>query len=122
MISKGKHATVRFSVILCSALVVSCPQVSARPPRPRVLSGEIETIDQNARILRIRGGSEATPLTFVWNNRTRFLERDRVSASAELTKGASVTIWYGTPFFGERYATKIILWGGAVRPAKRRLP
>jgi hypothetical protein len=122
MITKSMPATGRFHAILCVALMATCPHVSALQPRPRVLSGKIEAIDRTARLLRVRGDFEAASLTLVWNDRTRFFEGSRIVTAAELTKGTSVVIWYGTPFFGERYATKIVIGEGPVRSAKRQPP
>ncbi len=79
-------------------------------------------IDQNARAFRVRDDAGAVSLTLVWNNRTRVFEGSRAATAADLTKGASATIWHGTPFFGERYATKIVIGRGAVPPAKRQSP
>ena len=122
------------SAALCAALIATCSQVSARSPQPRVESGTIETaepdgrnrrdkgccgtieaIDQDARILRVRRDGEAVPLTLVWNSQTRFIEGTDFVTAAALTKGARVTLSYHTPFFGKRFATKIVIERSAVR-------
>ena len=126
------HHAGPLSAALCAALIATCSQVSARSPQPRVESGSIEAvgkdardqgccgtieaIDQDARILRLRRDGEAVPLTLVWNSQTRFVEGTRFVTAAELTKGARVTVWYHTPFFGKRFATKIVIERSAVRP------
>ena len=99
-----------------------CPQTFARPPQPRVQRGVIEMIDRDARILRIQRDGEAVPLTIVWNKLTRFVEGSRFVSAAELKKGTPVTIWYRTPFFGERFATKIVIERSAGDPSKHSAP
>lgn len=124
---------------LCAALIATCTQASARPPQPRAESGTIEkighdartcrdqsccgtieTIDYNARLLRIQRDGDAGPLTLVWNGRTSFVDGTRSVTAAELTRGTRVTVWYRTPFFGKRFATKIVIERGAVRPKQQR--
>ncbi len=123
----------------CTALIAICSHASARSPQPRVASGTIETteqdgrnlrdkgccgtietIDQDARILRVRRDGEAVPLTLVWNSQTRFIEGTDFVTAAALTKGARVTVSYHTPFFGKRFATKIVIERSAVRPKQPR--
>jgi len=79
-------------------------------------------IDQDARILRIRRDGEATLLTLVWNSRTKCVEGTRIVTAAELTKGTQVTLWYRTPFFGERFATKIVIERRSVSSVRPSLP
>lgn len=123
----------------CAAFIATCSHASARSPQPRVESGTIETvgphgrvirseccfgtvetIDQDARSLRIRRDGEALPLTLVWNRSTSFIEGTRFVTAAELTKGARVTVWYHTPFFGKPFATKIVIDRSAARHGKAR--
>ncbi|MEQ1862168.1 MAG: hypothetical protein ABMA13_19805 [Chthoniobacteraceae bacterium] len=130
-------AQLSLRAALCAALFATCSEASARPPRAQVESGTIETIQQNgrtlrvqccigtietidrdARILRIKPRGEAAPLTLVWNSRTHFVKGTRIVTAAELTKGASVTVWYHTPLFGKRFATKIVIERGPVRPKR----
>ena len=139
MKTKTKTSTNTLCAALCAALIATCSQASARTPQPRSESGTIgtigqdanthrdknccgtiETIDPDARILRIHRDGEAVPLTLVWNSQTRFIEGTRFVTAAELTRGARVTVWYHTPFFGKRFATKIVIERGAVRPKQQR--
>ena len=109
------HQARPLRATLCSAFIATCAQVSARSPQPRVESGTIEavrqdardqsccgtigTIDQDARILRVQRDGEAVPLTLVWNSQTRFIEGTGFVAAAALTKGARVTVSYHTPYW-----------------------
>ena len=132
-------AQITFCAAFFAALIATSSETSARLPRARVESGTVETIEQNgrtlqvqccvgtieridadARILRIKLGGEAPPLTLVWNSRTRFVKGSRFVTATELTKGASVTVWYHTPLFGKRFATKIVIERSAVRPKQHR--
>ena len=137
MNTKSQIPATTLCAALCAALIATCSQASARPPQARVESGTIqtveqdgrtlrvqccigaiETIDRDARILRIQRQGEAVPLTLVWNSRTRFVKGTRFVTAAELTNGAPVTVWYHTPFFGKRFATKIVIERGPVRPTQ----
>ena len=139
MNTKAKMPPSILCAALCAALIATSSQASARPPRARAESGTIETIEQNgrtlrvqccigtietidpdARVIRIQRQGEATPLTLVWNTQTRFVEGTRFVTAAELKKGAPVTVWYHTPFLGKRFATKIVIERGALRPKQHR--
>ena len=139
MNTKAKIPANIICAALCAALIATCSQASARPPQARVESGTIQTveqdgrilqdpccsgtiatIDQNARILRVQRYGEAIPLTLVWNSRTIFVEGARVVTAAALTRGTPVKVWYRTPFFGKRFATKIVIERSAVRPKPHR--
>ena len=140
MNTKAKRPAHIHCAALCAALIATCSQASARSPQSRVQSGTIEavgqdahtrrdqccggtieTIDRDARMIRIQRDGEAVPLTLVWNSQTRFIEGTRFVTAAALTKGARVTVWYRTPFFGKRFATKIVIERSAVR-AKQQGP
>jgi hypothetical protein len=124
---------------LCAVLIGICSQACALPPQSRVQSGTIEaiesdarilrdpccfgtiaTIDHNARILWIQRPGKAIPLTLVWNRRTIFVEGARFVDATRLKKGTAVTVWYRTPFFGKRFATKIVIERSAARPKQQR--
>ena len=139
MDTKQKISAHALHAALCAALIATCSQASARSPQPRSESGTIgavgqdattlrdknccgtiETIDQDARIFRLQRQGEAVPLTLVWNSQTRFIEGTRFVTAAALTKGTTVTVWYHTPFFGKRFATKIVIERSAVRPKQHQ--
>ncbi len=128
------HQAGTLLAAFCAALIATCSDASAITPRSRVASGSIEAvgqdaqtrrdkccggtieaIDQDARILRLKRDGEAEPLTLVWNSQTSFIEGMRFVTAAALTKGARVTVSYHTPFFGKRFATKIVIERSAVR-------
>jgi hypothetical protein len=109
MITKTKQAMNRFTLIACSALLATSSEVYALSPRPRVVNGTIEAIDWTTRTLRIKTHTEARSLTLVWSDRTRFIAGNRGASAAELTRHKPVTIWYLTPFFGERFASRILI-------------
>lgn len=122
MISVIQSTMRRLCMILCVALVAICTQASARTPRSRVQHGVIEMINHDASTLRIQRDGEAVPLTLVWNSRTRFVGDSRFVSAAELRQGAPVTVWYLTPLFGKRFATKIVIEPGLGRPSSPLQP
>jgi len=108
--------SVRFNTILFAALVATFAGGSdawARPPRSRTASGVIESVDHTARVLRLRQTERSEPLTVIWNWRTRFLAEDQLGTASLLQEGEWANVFYHTPFFGERYATRIELVGSA---------
>jgi hypothetical protein len=82
-------------------------EVIARPPRATEGRGTIVAVEHNARTLRLQRAGEAVLLDITWNDRTRFIKQDSTVTSAQLGKGGKVTVWYHTPLFGPRWATKI---------------
>lgn len=107
---------------LCRALflIAAGTPASARTPRARVQQGNIQTIDRDARVLRIQCDEKPVPLTLVWNNRTSIFKENRAITASEQTNGTPVTVWYPTPFFGERFATKIVIQGGWKTPPRQQ--
>ena len=83
----------------------------ARPPRPRIASGVIEAVEPSAGVLRLRLPNRCEPLVVTWDAHTRFFEEHRSVTASRVQAGMQVTLSYRTPFFGERYATKIVLKG-----------
>jgi hypothetical protein len=71
-----------------------------RTLRVQCCVGAIETVDREAHTLRIQRQGEAVPLTLVWNSQTRFLKGTRFVTAAELAKGTPVTACI-TPRFSE---------------------
>jgi hypothetical protein len=100
------------SSILLAALIATFAVGSnawARPPQSRVESGVIGSADYTTHVLRLRRAERCEPLTVIWNPRTRFLAEDRLNTESGLQAGKRAVVYYRTPLFGERYATKIEL-------------
>jgi hypothetical protein len=82
-------------------------EIFARPPQATEGRGIVAAVDHNARMLHLQRAGEAVPLPLTWSDRTRFIKQDTAVTPAELRKGGNVTVWYHTPLFGPRWATKI---------------
>lgn len=106
----------RSILILSAALLATTSEVSAKHPHPRVANGSIEMIDWKTRTLRIKTDTE--PLTLIWNDRTRFIAGNRDVTAAELTRNKPVKVWYRTPFFGERFVSRILVRSSSSPPLK----
>ena len=96
-------------IVLCIAFATTAPQASARSHRARVQQGIIQTIDRDALLLRFQPTGQPEVLTIAWNSRTSFVKDTLSVTAAELRKGSLVTISYHTPFFGERFASKVVI-------------
>jgi hypothetical protein len=94
---------------LCIAGLAISTNATARTARARIQQGIIQTIEPERHLLRLRAADQTALLTIVWDNRTRFFDNMRSVTDAELKKGMLVTVSYHTPFFGERFATKIVI-------------
>jgi hypothetical protein len=81
----------------------------ARPPRSRSESGVVESVDPATRVVHLRRSHRSGSLRLVWNSRTRFVAGEHFTSADRLRSGGGVQVWYRTPFFGERFATKIVL-------------
>jgi len=104
-------------VFLVLLLAAFADEAWARPPRPHTESVVIESVDHAAHALRVRRVNGCERLTVVWDRRTRFVAEDRLSTASPLQAGGRADVSYRTPFFGERYATKIVLTdSAAARP------
>lgn len=120
--------TIVYAGLVTALITISPDIVSARQPQASVeqgvvesvnsdsrhrredcCSGTIKTIDEDARVIVIQRPGESVPLTLKWNNKTKFLENNDFVTPATLKNGALVTVWYRTPFFGKRFATKIVV-------------
>lgn len=65
----------------------------AMPPRQHSVSGVIETIDCTSRTIKLKSKEGAAPLTFVWNDRTRFSHKGGC-AKCSLDSGRTVRVSY----------------------------
>ena len=108
------HA-IRFWAVIGIVLVFSSVPASARLPQPIQKRGVIEMIDHPTHTLRLRVKADGRVLMLVWTPRTQILNGTRKATLTDLTKGASVTVWYRHPVFGERFATKILIEAGLGR-------
>lgn len=100
---------LKTGILLAPLLTIIAGDASARPPQPRTESGVVESVDHTTRALRLRRVNGCERLTVVWDRRTRFVAEDRLSTASRLQPGGRARVSYRTPFFGERYATKIVL-------------
>jgi hypothetical protein len=108
-------------IILAVVLGTFCgiSDAKARPPQSRNEQGLIESVDPTARVLQLRRPHRSEPLRLVWNARTRFVAGQHFTNADQLRSGRAAQVWYRTPLFGERFATKIVLRDStpATRPA-----
>lgn len=81
----------------------------ALPPRSHSEQGVIEVVDPIARVLQLRRPDRSEPLRVIWNMRTRFVAGQHFTNANQLRFGRAAEVWYRTPLFGERFATKIVL-------------
>jgi hypothetical protein len=113
----NKRRSVRILIlVMLVAAVLATQSVFGITVLAREEFGTIETINIGTRRLTINPAREAKPLTLVWNSQTRFLQDWRFTTVERLKQGTQITVYYHSPFFGDRFATKIV-WATSASPA-----
>lgn len=106
-----------FVALLLAASIVGSSNAFALPRLGRDAVGVVEHLDGNAKTFQLRRTNDAPPMTLIWNSRTRFIAGAQFVPAANLHEGTKVRVIYHSPFFGERFVTKVIL-GGAAAPRR----
>jgi hypothetical protein len=88
--------------------VLATQSVFGRAVRSREEFGTIQSIDIGTRRLTVNPTRGTKPLTLIWNSQTWFLRDWRFTNVERLKQGTRVTVYYRSPFFGDRFATKIV--------------
>lgn len=94
--------------IFCSTTISAW----ARPPRARERQCVIETIGWSMRAMTLRCAKDAEALQLAWTKQTQFVKDGRFTDSAQLKPGQRVTIYYHSPFFGQKFASKVVWQSG----------
>ena len=79
--------------VAVALLIATPPDVLALPPRQHSVNGVIETIDCASRTITLKPKDGAAPLTFMWNETTRFTSKGGC-AKCSLNSGQTVHGWY----------------------------
>jgi hypothetical protein len=79
--------------VAAGAVLVATPNLWALPPRQHSVNGVIETIECASRTITLKSKDGAAPLTFVWNDTTRFSRKDGC-AKCSFDSGQTVHVWY----------------------------
>ena len=95
------------STIMIAAIVFRAASVFGITVRAREEFGTIQSIDFQTRRLTVNPARDVKPLTLVWNSWTQFLQDSHVTTVERLKRGMQITVYYHSPFFGDRFATKI---------------
>ena len=102
-----------FITLFLAAFTAGSSEALALPRLGRDAAGIVERLDRNAKTFQLRRAKDARPMTLTWNSRTRFIEGAQFVDAAILREGAPVRVIYHSPFFGERFVTKVVLGGAA---------
>ena len=81
------------TTVAAGLLLAATSDVQALPPRQHSVNGVIESIDCASRTITLKPKDGAAPLTFVWNDRTRF-SRNGGCAKCSFDSGQTVHGWY----------------------------
>jgi hypothetical protein len=102
---------------MIAAIVFRAASVFAITVRAREEFGTIQSIDFQTRRLTVNPARDVKPLTLVWNSSTQFLQDSHFTTIERLKPGMQITVYYHSPFFGDRFATKIS-WATSVPVAE----
>ena len=102
-----------FIALFLAAFIAGSSEALALPRLGRDAAGIVERLDGNAKTFQLRQTNEARPMMLAWNSRTRFTAGAEFVAAAKLREGAPVRVIYHSPFFGERFVTKVVLGAAA---------
>lgn len=91
------------------------PAAMAMPKLTREKCGVVERINYETHTLTIRPSEGGDPLVVVWKERTRFVRNATFDSAESLTEGRKVCIRYRWPFFGKKFATRVIWSNGMSR-------
>src|SRR2546425_1406788 len=98
------------------ALAVFCLTATdtwAHPPGSRQLVCKIETMDRYTRTLTLDCDKEVKPLDLVWHDDTWFVQNQHFTNSEALKQGLMVRVYYWSPFFGKKFATRVVWANGS---------
>lgn len=85
----------------------------ARPPRARERQCVIQTIERDSRTMTLQCGKDAKALELVWTKQTTFLQDWKFADAASLRTNQAVVVHYRSPFFGKKFATKVVWKNGS---------
>ena len=80
----------------------------AHAPRARARQCVVQTLEPNSRAMTLRCGKDAEALELAWTKQTRFVKDWQFADSAQVRPGQRVTVYYHSPFFGKKFATKVV--------------
>ena len=80
----------------------------ARPPSAHERQWVIQTMESDARRMRLRCGKGTEPWELVWVRQTRLLNNWKLTDTASPKSGQAVVLYYHCLFSGRRFATKIV--------------
>ena len=79
--------------VAAGLLLAATPNLWALPPRQHSASGVVQVIDCASRTMTLTTKDGAAPLTFVWNDSTRFSRTDGC-IKRSLGSKQTVRVWY----------------------------
>lgn len=110
--SRSVNTTAVIPALVLAVFCIAATDAWARAPRARERQCVVQTIEPNSRAMTLRCGKDAEPLELVWTKDTQFLNNWRLTNAAQLKPGQTVTVYYHSPFFGKKFATRVVWQSG----------
>ena len=114
---KTSLASTTLAVLVAVSFIAAGPSAAAMPRLSRERCGVIERIDRETRTLVIRLETGKEPLEVVWKKRTKFVRNGKFEFAALPEKGRHVCVRYRSPFFGDKFATRVF-WNNGTAPGQ----
>lgn len=86
-------ATTLTALLIGATLLATMPNATALPSRQHSVNGVVEAIDCTSQTITLKSKDGGEPLTFVWNESTRFTKKGGC-AKCSLDSGQTVKVWY----------------------------
>ena len=110
--SRSVNTAAIIPALLLAVFCIAATDAWARSPRARERQCVVQTIEPDSRAMTLRCGKDAEPLELVWTKHTQFVKNWRFTGSAQLKPGLPVTVYFRWPFFGKKFATKVVWQSG----------
>ena len=108
-------------IVLAALLSLAViPDAAARNPTGRRRTGTIEHVDPQTQRLTFRADREDKARTYVWNKRTRFVRESSFVEASALRSGTRADVTVHSPFFGDPFVSRVILFQPAPAARPRR--
>lgn len=100
-------------IALVTSFLLAPVESWARPPRARERHCVIQSIEYQSQRVTLQCGKDTEPLELIWTTDTRFVRNGQFADAATLEAGETVTVYYRSPFFGKKFATKVVWQNGS---------
>ena len=82
----------------------------------------MQSIERDSRTMTLQCGKDAKALELMWTKQTTFLQDGKFADVAPLKPNQAVVVYYRSPFFGKKFATKVVWQNGSSNKTNNNQP